>query len=139
MAARSATLMVQIQLALGVTQAGLGAMLGRDKRTIQRWQRGGTSLMPAQAVTLANALRPVRQDLADELLALAAKTEGELRRGRAASPETIDAILEAAAKAGRISLKAARPIVTAAFRAASELGAGTDAALLGLAARKGAG
>ncbi len=45
------------QLALGVTQKEMGDLLGRNRRTIQRWQARGC-LLPDEAETLANALRP---------------------------------------------------------------------------------
>ena len=55
----SAALLVHCQIALGRTQKELGDLLGMDRRTIQRWQKRGSDLMPDQVQTLANALQPV--------------------------------------------------------------------------------
>ncbi|HEY3816949.1 MAG TPA: hypothetical protein VGL81_07260 [Polyangiaceae bacterium] len=69
MASESSILLVNIQLALQISQRELGALIGRTKRTIQRWQGKGTAMLDEdQAKVLAAHLRPVRPDLADEVL-----------------------------------------------------------------------
>jgi len=51
-----AALLVHVQFALGLSQQGLGALIGRTKRTIQRWQGHGTPMLDEeQAGILARA------------------------------------------------------------------------------------
>jgi len=124
----SAILMVLCQRALGITQQEMADLLGKDRRTIQRWQDKGCAPHPTDAAKLANALRPTRADLADQVLALG--------RAMAASagmvtPEVIAEILQAAAQVGGTTPEAIRPVVAAAFVKAVE--AGVDAT--GVAAR----
>jgi transcriptional regulator with XRE-family HTH domain len=136
----SAALLVHCQLALGLTQRQLGELLGRDRRTIQRWQEKGVELMPDQAQTLANALQPARPDLAEQVLELGRKTA--IMAGMAgvssATAEVIDAILQAAADAGGTSPQAIRPAVTAAFLKAREVGVEVRAIVAGLSSAGGA-
>ncbi len=115
MPADSAALLVHCQLALGLSQQELGDLLGRNRRTIQRWQESGFELMADQAETLANALQPMRPDLAEQVreLASSAMVVG-------ATAQVIDAILRAAADAGGTSPDAIRPAITAAFLKAEE-------------------
>jgi hypothetical protein len=129
----SAALLVHCQLALGLTQRQLGELLGRDRRTIQRWQDKGVELMPDQAQTLAEALQPVRPDLAEQVLELARATTGN-----AATAEVIDAILRAAANAGGTSPEAIRPAITAAFLEAREAGVEVSAIVAALSSAGGA-
>jgi len=131
----SAALLVHCQLALGLTQKGLGDLLGRDRRTIQRWQTSGFELMPDQAQTLADALQPVRPDLAEQVLELGRKTAilaGMTPPQIPATPEMIDAILRAAADAGGTSPEAIRSAVAAAFLRAEEAGVEVRAVVAGL-------
>ncbi len=137
----SAALLVHCQLALCLTQKGLGDLLGRDRRTIQRWQTSGFELMPDQAKTLADALQPVRPDLAEEVLELGRKTAilaGMTSPPIPATPEVIDAILRAAADAGGTSPEAIRAAVIAAFLKADEAGVEVRAIVTGLGAGDGA-
>jgi hypothetical protein len=127
----SAKLIIECQFALRTTQEKLGELLGKSKRTIQRWQDKGCVLLPEQADTLAKALRRTRPDLADQVLALGAKTAASLGRAPA-TPEVIDAILRAAAKAGHTSPKAVRPAVQAAFAKAAEVGVTVNAVVAGM-------
>jgi len=119
----SAKLMTLCQLALGMTQKEMGDLLGKDRRTIQRWQARGCHLMPDEAETLANALRPERPDLADQVLALGQATATTLGIPPVATPEAIDAILQAAAAAAAgVSARDIRAAVTAAFVKAAQGG-----------------
>ena len=131
----SAALLVHCQIALGLTQKELGDLLGRDRRTIQRWQRRGPDLMPDQVQTLASALQPVRPDLAEQVLELG-RTLGILSPPAIpATAEVIDAILQAAADAGGTSPEAIRPAVTAALMKAQEAGVEVGAIVAGLKAK----
>ena len=125
MPADAVALLVHCQIALGLTQEELGELLGRNKRTIQRWQASGFELMADQAETLAHALQPVRPDLAEQVLELgrrAAIAAGMTPPGRPATAQVIDAILRAAADAAGTSPEAIRPAITAALLKAEEAG-----------------
>jgi transcriptional regulator with XRE-family HTH domain len=135
MPADSAALLVRCQIALGLTQEELGELLGRTKRTIQRWQTSGFEPVADQVETLAHALQPVRPDLAEEVLELgrkAAIVAGVTPPARPATAEVIDAILRAAADAGGTSPEAIRPAIAAAFLEAEEMGVEVRAIVAGL-------
>lgn len=137
MAADSAKLMVLCQVALGLTQRELGDLLGKDRRTIQRWQSGGCQLLPEEAKTLAAALRPVRPDLADQALALGQQSAISLGMTPPATPEEIEEILQAAAgAAGGVSPDAIRAAVVAAFVKAAQGGFDVKTVLAGLTAKR---
>ncbi|HEX3344214.1 MAG TPA: helix-turn-helix transcriptional regulator [Polyangiaceae bacterium] len=117
----SSVLMVHVQLALGISQRQLGAIVGVTKRTIQRWQDKGTSSIDQEtAAVLAERLRPVRPDLADEVLALGNRFGASLYVP--ATPEALAAILASAATAGGMSSEQARAAVAAAFSVAAREG-----------------
>ena len=127
----SATLLVNIQVALGLSQRELGAIIGKTKRTIQRWQSKGTQLLDEEAaVLLADRLRPVRPDLADEVLALGRRF-GSIGP-RPVTPEALAAILGAAAAAGGSSPEGARPLVLAAFQQAVDQGVDVGSVVVAL-------
>ena len=130
----SAALLVHCQIALGLTQKELGELLGRDRRTIQRWQESGFELMADQAETLADALLPVRPDLAEQVRELGRKAAmaGVIPSARPATAEVIDAILRAAADAGGTSPEAIRPAISAALLKAEEAGVEVRAIVAGL-------
>jgi transcriptional regulator with XRE-family HTH domain len=131
----SAALLVHCQMALGLTQKELGDLLGRDRRTIQRWQERDAALTADQAETLAKALQPVRPDLAQQVLELgrtAALAAGGIPATRPATAEVIDAILRAAADAVGTSPEAIRPAIAAAFLKAEETGVDVSAIVAGL-------
>jgi transcriptional regulator with XRE-family HTH domain len=121
----SAALLVHCQVALGLTQEELGDLLGRNRRTIQRWQDGGFEPEADEAETLARALEPVRADLAEQVRELGRKAAigaGVTPPARPATAEVIDAILRAAADAGGTTPEAIRPAITAALLKAEEAG-----------------
>ena len=128
-------LLVHCQFALGLSQKQLGELLGRDRRTIQRWLVRGFTLLPEQAQTLADALQPVRPDLAQQVIEMARETAlaaGMAPPHRPATEELIEAILQAAAHAGGTSPEAMRPALTAALLKADEAGVEVRAILAGL-------
>jgi transcriptional regulator with XRE-family HTH domain len=128
----SATLVLHCRFALELTQKELGALLGVNRRTIQRWQRGSANLDLDQAKTLAKALRPGFPELADAVMDHA-RYLGALSR-LVASPEAIAAILRAAAMAGGTSADTARAIVMAAFASAADEGVDVRAVLAAMSA-----
>jgi transcriptional regulator with XRE-family HTH domain len=122
-------------MALGLSQEKLGELLGKTKRTVQRWQESGFRLTVDEAETLAHALQAVRPDLAAEVLELgrqAAIAAGVTPPTRPATAEEIDAILRAAADAGGTSPEAIRPAVAAAMQTAEEAGLEVSAIVAGL-------
>jgi transcriptional regulator with XRE-family HTH domain len=134
MPADSAALLVHCQLALGLTQQELGDLLGRDRRTIQRWQESGFEPMADQAETLAHALQSVRPDLAEQVreLAKSAIVAGATSSDRPATAEVIDAILRAGADAAGTSPESIRPAITAALLKAEEAGVEVSAIVAAL-------
>ena len=137
MPADSAALLVHCQLALGLTQQELAELLGRNRRTIQRWQESGFVPTEDQAETLASALQPVHADLAEQVRELGRKSAmsaGGTPPARPATAEVIDAILRAAADAGGTSPEAIRPAITAALLKAEEAGVEVRAIVAGLTA-----
>ena len=78
-------------MALGLTQEELGELLGRNRRTIQRWQDNDFEPMADQAEMLARALQPVRPDLAEQVPDVGPGLEGDgasTARARPAAPPT---------------------------------------------------
>jgi transcriptional regulator with XRE-family HTH domain len=135
MPADSAALLTHCQLALGLTQEEFADLLGKNRRTIQRWQESGFDPTADQVETLANALRPVRPDLAEQVLELgrrAAFVAGVSPSARRATADVIDGILRAAADAGGTSPEAIRPALTAALLKAQEAGVEVSAIVAGL-------
>ena len=135
MPGNSAALLIHCQLALGLSQENLGELLGRNRRTVQRWQQSGFEPTAEQVETLAHALQHVRPDLAEQVLELgrkAAIAAGVTPPARPATAELIEAILRAAADAGGTSPEAIRPALTAAFLKAEEAGVAVSAIVAGL-------
>lgn len=131
------SLMLECQFALKLNQQEFAALLGRDRRTVQRWQQTGMALDLVQAETLANALRPTRPDLADQIVELGkqhAELAGLARPVTPASQEVIATILEAAAASSGVSVEAIRPGVMAAFEKAAEGGVDVEEVVAGLSA-----
>jgi len=129
MAMDSATLLTHVQIALHMTQREMGALVGRDRRTIQRWQDRGCTLMPGEAATLAKALQAERPDLAAQVMALGDKGAG---MAGIASATVIAAIVKAAAAAAGVSQETIKPGLVAAFAKANESRLSTGAVLVGL-------
>ncbi len=133
------TLFVECQMALQLTQEELGKLVGRTKRTMQRWQDKGSSLLPSEARMLADALRSVRPDLAERVLELgreSAATIGLAPPVAPPGPEVIEAIVRAAAEAAGASPDAMRSAIAAAFSKAEELGAEVRGIASGLRTKK---
>jgi hypothetical protein len=126
----SSVLMVDVQMALHLSQTELGALIGVTKRTIQRWQdRGVPALDEEDATILADRLRPTHPHLADAVMALHLRS---LSYGRVATAEALSSIFDAVAAAGNLSPDAARPLVEAAFRQAAAQGVDVGAVLAAL-------
>jgi transcriptional regulator with XRE-family HTH domain len=116
-------------MALGLTQEELGDMVGKTKRTVQRWEEGGVTLIPSEVKVFARALRPVRPDLAAQIAATVGTTLDELgivpaadASRRTAPSDAIDSVVRAAADAMGVSPDAIRPAVAAAFVRARDAG-----------------
>ena len=128
MANASSSLIVQCRMALGLTQEQFGDMVGKNKRTVQRWEESGTTLIPSEVKAFAQALCPVRPDLAARIAAAIDTTLDELGIVPAAdaSPtapsDAIDSVVRAAADAMGVPPDAIRPAVAAAFVCARDAG-----------------
>jgi transcriptional regulator with XRE-family HTH domain len=66
MPTESASLLIRCQMALGLTQEELGDLLGRNRRTIQRWQDTGFDPTAAVAETLARRATSVSVKLSGQ-------------------------------------------------------------------------
>jgi transcriptional regulator with XRE-family HTH domain len=121
MAMDSDALIVNARFALGLSQRAFGARLGVTTRTIQRWEgHGCPHLGMTEGHALAEALRPTRPDLADEVMALARRHRDRLLP--AASAERMEGIVAAAATAAGVPPATARAVLEAAFAKAAEDG-----------------
>ncbi len=115
-------------MALALSQQQFGDIIGRTKRTIQRWEERGTSLLPSEVKALARRLHPIRADLAAQLAAAAGTTLDDLGIPSAVSSSSvqtaapIDRVMDAAASAMGVTREAIRPAVAAAFAKAHEVG-----------------
>jgi hypothetical protein len=120
-------LWVLVQQALKLTQRELAALVGVERRTIQRWQVHGALSSTTELLKVAVALDAVNSELAVEVRAIASQDPT-----RPTEPQVIEAIVGAAAAAVGMSSEAVKPAVEAAFRAAKARGASVDGMLLGL-------
>ena len=115
-------------MALGLTQKEFGDIVGKTKRTVQRWEEDGVALIPSEVKAFAQALCPVRPDLAAQMAAAANTTLDELgivpaaHASRTAPSDAIDSVVRAAAEAMGVSPDAIRPAVAAAFVRARDAG-----------------
>jgi type IV secretory pathway TrbD component len=135
---------VRAQLALQLTNAALGQLLGVSKRTVQRWLVAGAGPTPWHAAALAREVARVDPELARELEVLAEAAHAALGEDRLkplqplappAAPEAappapqeprpdpLESVVYAACAAADLTPKVARAAVAAAFGRALELGA----------------
>jgi transcriptional regulator with XRE-family HTH domain len=141
MAGIDSVLLIHCQMALGLTQQELADLLGCTKRTIQRWQDKGGSLLPSGIETLARALYPVRPDLAEQVAAAGHTTLEQLgipsvaASGPPAISEPIEAIVRSAAEAMGVAPEVVRPAIATAFAGAREVGLDVQAVATYLQAR----
>jgi hypothetical protein len=128
MAGASNNLLIQCRMALGLTQQEFGEIVGLTKRTIQRWEERGATLIPSEIEALARALHPVRPDLAEQIVATVATTLDRLGivPAGATSPmamsDPIASVVRAAADVMGVPPDAIRPAIAAAFVRAHEVG-----------------
>jgi transcriptional regulator with XRE-family HTH domain len=128
MASIDGALLTHCQMALGLTQGELADLLGCTKRTIQRWEDRGASLLAPALEALARALYPVRPDLAAQVATAGRTTLDQLGIPSGAAPgvpaisEPIESMVRSAAEAIGVTPEAVRPAIAAAFARARELG-----------------
>jgi len=128
MASIDSVLLIQCQMALGLTQQKLGDLLGHTKRTVQRWEDRGAILLPSALETLVRALYPVRPDLAEQVATAGGTTLEQLgipsvaASGPPAISEPIEAIVRSAAEAMGVTPEVVRPAIATAFAKARETG-----------------
>jgi hypothetical protein len=122
--------------ALGVSQEGLGRMVGVSRRTAQRWTSHGT---PSSAlIDLARVVHPRNPALAGEIVATLGTTLEAAGIVAPAPPPppaatpppvangTVDAVVCAAAEAMEMMPNEVRPGLYAAFARAQEIGLSVD-------------
>jgi transcriptional regulator with XRE-family HTH domain len=127
------TLLILAMNALGVSQEGLGNLLGMSRRTVSRWMsRGSASLSPADCDTVARAVYPLDPGLAARLVATRGATledAGIVSPRPAAAPPPpppqpylVDVVVCAAAEALDASPRLVRPALLAALKSARAVG-----------------
>lgn len=71
-------LLIEARFRLGVSQGGLGQLLGSSQRTGQRWEGGGASPTPKQLHALAAMVHPKDPKLAEQIAAAGGSTLEQL-------------------------------------------------------------
>jgi transcriptional regulator with XRE-family HTH domain len=128
MAFVTGSLLIECRMALNLTQQQFGDIIARTKRSIQRYEERGTTLLASEVATLARAVCGVRPDLAAQIAASGDTTLDLLGIDPAAAAnafaasDPIDSVVSAAAEVLGMSQDAIRPAVAAAFAKAEELG-----------------
>jgi len=134
----SDVLVIQSRMALGLSQARYGELLGIGKRTVQRWEGGGTTVLRSTIQTLASAVHAVDPALAariathagTSLLALGIEKPPLPPAAPAQAPPLppplptstlVDSIVCVAADAIGVLPRAIRPALAAAFQRAQEV------------------
>jgi transcriptional regulator with XRE-family HTH domain len=141
MADATNVLIIECRMALGLTQEDFGNIVGRTKRTVQRWEDGGAVLVASEGETLARALISVRPDLAEKIAEAIDTTLDALGLAPTVdasglvTPGPVDAIVRAAADAMGVTPDVVRPAVAAAFERARELGLDVEAVARALGER----
>jgi len=142
----SAELFARVQSVLGLTQEGLGRLLGYSRRTIIRYQQRGGLLLPSHVETLARACYSKDRAFAAMIAARHGTTLAQLgieapapppapaatTTARSTSPSSRllgDSIVCAAAEAMQSTPQAIRPALVAAFERALALGLDATQAL----------
>jgi hypothetical protein len=155
----SAHLVIRLQEVLRLTQSELGSLLGASRRSIIRWQRGGTTFTLRQATDVARACYPVDRELAAVVAARAGSSLVELgieappqppappapepAPATPAGPATpvrptpavrhlVDSVVCAAAEAMLSTPQSMRPALLAAFERAEALGISMADAVAGM-------
>ena len=124
-------LLLEATRRLGLSQAGLGDLLGASRRTVSRWATKGTSPSPDQIVELARAIYPLDAQLAAQIAEQTGTTlvalglETPKADASARIPPTkllVESIVCAAAEALDATPSVVRPVLRAAFERAHGLG-----------------
>ena len=145
---RNATpLLLVAQQALGVSQAGLGELLGASRKTIARRQTHAHQLTPHEITTLTTALYPVDPELAADVAAAGGETLESLGLVVMAPPAAptapalehlVDAVVMAAVEAGGGFSPQLRAVLLAAFERAGAMGLGVGEVVQGLRGKSAA-
>jgi DNA-binding XRE family transcriptional regulator len=145
-------LLAAVRKELILSQSTLGKLVGRERRTVMRWQQGRANPYPWHWEAMARAVHPRNRALASQLAAAGGHTLVSLGLEAPAPPPAppppapapagpaprhlVDSIVCAAAEAIQLTPQAIRPALVAAFERASALGMASDAVLGGLAPAK---
>jgi hypothetical protein len=123
-------LVVQGQLALGLSYRGLAELVGSSLRTCQRWGAGRSTPASHHLATLARHVHASDPKLAAQIAAGAGTSLEALGLGAPTTPppvasppaQLVENIVYAAAEAMDVSPRVIMPAVRAAFARARELG-----------------
>jgi len=124
MARPVAVLLREARRALGMNQVALATLMFSGSRTVQRWEKGGSSPRDTQLQILARAVAPRNAALAAELYVWAPLPQGP-PPPPAPRPMThvlIDSVVCAGAEAIAVPPQALRPALGAALLRAQEAG-----------------
>jgi transcriptional regulator with XRE-family HTH domain len=128
MAGVTGSLLIECRMALNLTQEQFGDIIARTKRSIQRYEEHGTSLLPSEVAALARAVCRVRPDLAAQIAASGDTTLEQLgidpaaAANASATSDPVYAVVRRAAEVMGVTEDAIRPALAAAFAEADELG-----------------
>jgi DNA-binding XRE family transcriptional regulator len=142
----NAPLLLRARLSLGMTQGQFGRLVGAERKTVARRERGATpALHPSEVRALVGALFPVDPELAAEVAEGGGETLESL--GHVAPPpppvapalaHLVDAVVMAAVEAnGRLTPRL-RPTLSAAFHRALAMGLTVEQVARGLGPPAGA-
>ncbi|MDP9002663.1 MAG: hypothetical protein M3O46_21445 [Myxococcota bacterium] len=124
MAGLTGSLIIDCRMALRLTQQQFGDLFGRTKRTVQRWEQAGVSLLPSETETLARALYPAERDLAEQVAAAGDSSVERLGLVPSTDPvrDDVDSVVRAAAVVMGVHPDAIRAATAAAFERARDVG-----------------
>ena len=137
------SLVIQAQLALGMTQSAFGEMLGLSRATIGRWSSGRfPGLIPSNVAAIATALYPIDPALASQLavscgttlesLGIVAPIPATVSAPTVSLGHLVDSVVCAAADAGGQLPSVVRPALAAAFARARDVGLSMEDVVKGL-------
>ena len=134
-----APLIHEAQVALHLSQQGLGELLGAVRRTVSRWGEGVATPTGSKVELLARTLYPVDPGLAARVAATIGETPASLGLevpvlGPPSAPlqYLVDTIVCAALEVADVSPRAMRPALLAAFERAQVVGLSVEAVVKGL-------
>jgi DNA-binding XRE family transcriptional regulator len=129
------------RLAMLMNQSKFAVAVGSSLRTVQRWEAGRSSPVPAGIHRIADAVRPHDPELAAEIDTLSPRRAAppavvseppSPAQGPVSATILLDALVCAAAEAMGAAPQTVRPALLAAFARAKATGLTIDAVIAGL-------